>query len=151
MGQLLMTTSGKRSLTKGRFLPSADLLLPFSVVPLRTALESVLFRRRSFRSFFLISVAVSSPSSSHLTGAELEDSRDMPDAVDRGGARMSWKWWTKGGETIGGSAHCRTDRGALDSTGGWTFFFRIGGGGRGASRHNRTNGSETERRSETKY
>ena len=29
---------------------------------------------------------------------------------------MSWKWWTRGGETIRGSVHCRTDRGALDST-----------------------------------
>ena len=84
MGQLMMSTSGKRSLTKGHFLPSADLQLPFSVVPLRTTLESVLFRRRSFRSFFLISVAVSSPSSSHLAGAELGDNRDMPDAVDGG-------------------------------------------------------------------
>ena len=79
-----MSTSGKRSLTKGRFLPSADLLLPFLVVPLRTELESVLFRRRSSRSFFLISLTVSSPSSSHLTDAELEDDRDMPDAVDGG-------------------------------------------------------------------
>ena len=70
--------------TSRDFLPSADLQLPFSVVPLRTALESVLFRRRSFRSFFLISVAVSSPSSSHLAGAGLGDNRDMPDAVDGG-------------------------------------------------------------------
>lgn len=79
-----MSTSGKRSLTKGRFLPSADLLLPFLVVPLRTTLESVLFLRRSSRSFFLISLTVSSPSSSHLTDAELEDDRDIPDAVDGG-------------------------------------------------------------------
>ena len=84
MGQLLISTSGKRSLTKGRFLPSADRLLFFSMVPLRTELELVLFRWHSFRSFFFISVAVSGPSSSHLTGAELEDSRDMPDGVNGG-------------------------------------------------------------------
>jgi hypothetical protein len=44
----------------------------------------VLFLRRSSRSFFLISLTVSSPSSSHLTDAELEDDRDIPDAVDGG-------------------------------------------------------------------
>ena len=84
VGRLLISTSGKRSLTKGRLLPSADLLLPFWLVPLRTELESVLFLRRSSRSFFLISLTVSSPSSSHLTDAELEDDRDIPDAVDGG-------------------------------------------------------------------
>ena len=77
-------TSAKRSLTKGHFLPSADLLLPFLAVPLRTALKSVLFLRRPSRSFFLISLAISSPSSSHLTDAELDDDRDIPDAVDGG-------------------------------------------------------------------
>ena len=46
------------------------------------ALESVLFLRRSYRSFFLVSPTISSPSSSHLTDAELEDGRDIPDAVD---------------------------------------------------------------------
>ena len=79
-----MPTSAKRSLTKGRFLPSADLLLPFFTASLSTVLESVLFLRRSSRSFLLISLTVSSPSSSHLIDAELEDEREIPDAVDGG-------------------------------------------------------------------
>jgi hypothetical protein len=79
-----MLTSAKTSLTKGRFLPSADRLLPFFVASLRIALESVLVLRRSSRSFFLISLTVSSPSSSHLTDAEPEDKREIPDAVDGG-------------------------------------------------------------------
>ena len=44
----------------------------------------MLFLQCSPWSPLLISLTVSSPSSSHLTDAELEDDRDIPDAADGG-------------------------------------------------------------------